>query len=149
MRRAHSPRFKVDDNGHARLFASVLLVGVTVIVASAVYTSIHDFPQVTIESMPYTAFTAKPVDADLDGRSDTIHVTYLTGPERLSSSDVAVDAVRTQDGARIEATSNPLDKGYWAPGEATVYSQPGEGDYRMSVTTFKRLAYELTVQLQE
>lgn len=142
------------DDGVSPVIGTILMVAVTVVLGATVYAALSGFGSNAVQESTNAVFKAVAVDTDGNGRTDTLKITYVTGPSNVALGDISVNLnpadtptwTRSSPGDAtavppVEATWNPGDFGTLSPGVATTYF--------VSVTVLGTTVLDQSVRLDE
>lgn len=108
-----------SDAAISPVIGTILMIAATVIIGGAVYAAVNAYSGKASKNNVDAAFRAQAIDADGDGRTDTVKVTYLSGPTGATASVTATgNATALAPGATAGAT--------WDPGEFATWTTNGD-----------------------
>lgn len=143
-----------SDEGVSPVIGTILMVAVTVVLGATVFAAVNGFGSKGVQESTNAVFKATAVDTDGNGRTDTMKLTYLTGPTGVALSDVSVNVnpattlswTRSDLGA--DGVANTADD-EWSPGDFTTVNPAARTTYFVSVSILGTTVLDQAVALDE
>lgn len=136
------------DNAVSPVIGTILMVAVTVALAATVLTIMNGFGDDSPNESSSAVFKAQAIDSNNNGATDTIKITYISGPN-LAASDVGVSIVNAGDQTDTETVTPAA----WSPGEFELINpspDAGNGNtWVVSVSVLDDTVVDTTVTLDE
>lgn len=132
---------KLRDEAVSPVVGTIMMVAVTVVLAATVAALMGGFGDQASPKSTNAVVRAQAIDTDGDSLTDTIKLTYITGP---SNANIVIKTVDST-GAATTALSTTTT---WSPGEFIVNS-PGAGSYFITATVEGIAVLDTSITLDE
>lgn len=132
---------KLRDEAVSPVVGTIMMVAVTVVLAATVAALMGGFGDEASPKSTNAVVRAQSIDTDGDSLTDTIKLTYITGP---SNADIVLKTVDAT-GATVVGLSATAT---WSPGEFIV-NAPGAGSYFITATVEGIAVLDTSITLDE
>ncbi len=149
-------RFRVKDNAVSPVIGTIMMVAVTVVLAATVVAVMNGFGGDTAKAPSNAAFRVQSIDTGPNGvpngATDTIKITYLTGPNGVALTDVTI-SVADSTGTAVTGCTLTV-AGTWDPGDFVVCNPTTTpatlaGTYFVTVRMYQNALVDQSVGLAE
>jgi hypothetical protein len=117
-----------DDVAVSAVIGTILMIAATVILGGVIYAAVSGFGQKDTSAKVDAVFKAQAIDTNNDGITDTIKLTYLSGPSPLNTVTYGFFAVSNSTALPNLPAHSP-----WNVGDFVVYGV-SPGTYLVNVT---------------
>lgn len=142
--------FRKDDDGVSPVIGTILMVAVTVVLGATVFAAVNSFGNKGLKESQNAVWRAQALDTDGNGKTDTLKITYMTGPSDVADSQVIV-SVSQGSTAQTNNSYIKATNGVWNPGDFMAYTTAGSASatYFVSVTFVGTTVLDQSIKLDE
>lgn len=136
-----------DDHAVSPVIGTILMVAVTVVLGVAVYAAVSGFGNRSVKEPTSAVFVAKAVDTDGNGKTDTLKISYISGPSGLTNGTQVVLKLKDTAGTSINLAGPSA--GTWSPGDFVVYDPGAARSFLVTVAVNGNTVVDHAVATEE